>query len=464
MSVSTKIDLHKHALWPGDLFSATITLGSHDQSQPTSPLPTSLHHSFQDSKPSSPTASETQGTMQSLASPLSPESEDGGMRISWVAAQIVGIYRVQRNVVNHKSLPTTHTRSSSFGSANAQSMMTMRPSAAKIKTALPNIYDELSDDSRCIFVSPPVVFAADFAIGAGNSKTFTLNSRLPPHLPPSFKGLSLKISYHLTVGVQQATEKVRLTNVPFRVLPGVQPCTPFPRELKDYDFKMVSSTEKQQQQLGDLSSFQATKESRRAKATEEEIRRNLRKNRFPTLYSIGHAQGALARCTLAKEHYRIGEAVQGCLDFSESKLSCIQLTIDLAMEESVNPEHILPGRTKPLRTVVASKSDLVLHAQQSSFSFVIPATACPAFTSDLVTLRWLLRITFYVAADAPTVAQFQSRPDQILPQLPDAKLEAVEWELPMHVYGCRDTAEGWVYMQRHRSLGGVASDENWART
>ncbi|KDE09521.1 hypothetical protein MVLG_00419 [Microbotryum lychnidis-dioicae p1A1 Lamole] len=53
------------------------------------------------------------------------------------------------------------------------------------------------------FSSPPSILGVDLVLEPGESKSYTFSIRIPADLPPSFRGKSIKFSYHLVVGTNR---------------------------------------------------------------------------------------------------------------------------------------------------------------------------------------------------------------------------------------------------------------------
>ncbi|THH12849.1 hypothetical protein EW146_g7308 [Bondarzewia mesenterica] len=55
-----------------------------------------------------------------------------------------------------------------------------------------------------VFEVPPAMLAVDLSLGPGESRSYTYSVRLPAHLPPTYKGRSVRFSYQLSVGTCRA--------------------------------------------------------------------------------------------------------------------------------------------------------------------------------------------------------------------------------------------------------------------
>lgn len=88
-------------------------------------------------------------------------------------------------------------------------------------------------DSRSVplLSTPKSILFVDLQLAPGESRSYTYSFTLPRGLPPSHKGKSIKISYHLVLGTQRANtpngqQSVRHVKIPFRVLSSVNGTSP----------------------------------------------------------------------------------------------------------------------------------------------------------------------------------------------------------------------------------------------
>ncbi|KAJ6495574.1 Rgp1-domain-containing protein [Mycena vitilis] len=68
---------------------------------------------------------------------------------------------------------------------------------------------------------PPEMLAVDLALAPGESRSYTYTLLLPAHLPPTFKGRTLRFSYELVVGACRASGGSSVMKVPIRVYNNV---------------------------------------------------------------------------------------------------------------------------------------------------------------------------------------------------------------------------------------------------
>ena len=76
-----------------------------------------------------------------------------------------------------------------------------------------------------LITTPQSILFVDLKLAPGESRSYTYSFTMPRGLPPSHKGRSIKVNYHLTIGTQRAgstkDQQVRHVDVPFRVFGSV---------------------------------------------------------------------------------------------------------------------------------------------------------------------------------------------------------------------------------------------------
>jgi hypothetical protein len=76
-----------------------------------------------------------------------------------------------------------------------------------------------------LITTPQSILFVDLKLAPGESRSYTYSFTMPRGLPPSHKGRSMKVAYHLTIGTQRAgstkDQQVKQVDVPFRVFGSV---------------------------------------------------------------------------------------------------------------------------------------------------------------------------------------------------------------------------------------------------
>ncbi|KAH9177078.1 Rgp1-domain-containing protein [Lactarius sanguifluus] len=78
------------------------------------------------------------------------------------------------------------------------------------------------DQPMSVFEVPPAMLAVDLSLGPGEERSYVYTVTLPPNLPPTYRGRSLRFSYNLSVGACRATagsptSQSRVMKVPIRI-------------------------------------------------------------------------------------------------------------------------------------------------------------------------------------------------------------------------------------------------------
>jgi hypothetical protein len=81
-----------------------------------------------------------------------------------------------------------------------------------------------------LITTPQSILFVDLQLAPGESRSYTYSFTLPRGLPPSHKGRSIKVAYHLTIGTQRPgsarDQQVKQVDVPFRVFGSVNSMHP----------------------------------------------------------------------------------------------------------------------------------------------------------------------------------------------------------------------------------------------
>lgn len=76
-----------------------------------------------------------------------------------------------------------------------------------------------------LITTPQSILFVDLQLAPGESRSYTYSFTLPRGLPPTHKGRSMKVAYHLTIGTQRPgssrDQQVKQVDIPFRVFGSV---------------------------------------------------------------------------------------------------------------------------------------------------------------------------------------------------------------------------------------------------
>ncbi|KAM3910336.1 RAB6A-GEF complex partner protein 2 isoform 1-T2 [Leptodactylus fuscus] len=264
---------------------------------------------------------------------------------------------------------------------------------------------------QCILSTPPKILFCDLRLDPGETKSYSYSETLPLTAPPSFRGQSVKYVYKLTIGCQRVNCPIQLLRLPFRVLllnalQGFQP-------LHEDDFAPSNPF---------LDDDDICKKDSRLLDSAVEILMSITSRRTLHQYNISNARGRVGTFCIFKTVYKIGEDVIGTFNFTEGEIPCLQYSVSLQTEESVQEEY-RRSRAQPLSiSTHAQHHESCLHTACSHFSLPVPLSSCPGFSTNIVSLKWRLHFEF-VTAREPVEA----------PTVPENQVEIITWTGAEHI-------------------------------
>ncbi|KAJ4356102.1 Golgi membrane exchange factor (Ric1p-Rgp1p) subunit [Didymosphaeria variabile] len=307
-----------------------------------------------------------------------------------------------------------------------------------------------------LITTPQSILFVDLQLAPGESRSYTYSFTLPRGLPPTHKGRSMKVVYHLTIGTQRPgsarDQQVKHVEIPFRVFgsvnsrgeilghdlmspyiilrdqartcavnpdstsssPSKKPSTRTNQdtanftEFLDYVDNLLDRP-RQNSSMGLLSPTE-TIPGRSSSLLDEPhtmkesidlviLRSNLTgtTNQSANRFEIARSGRRVAVIMLARPAYRLGETVSAVIDFTNADIPCYSLHVSLETSEKVDPAIALRSNAsihRVTRKVHASFSENALFAQRLSFSPTIPPSATPDFITSGVSLEWKIRVEF----------------------------------------------------------------------
>ncbi|CAI9585791.1 unnamed protein product [Staurois parvus] len=277
---------------------------------------------------------------------------------------------------------------------------------------------------QCILSTPPKILFCDLRLDPGETKSYSYSETLPLSAPPSFRGQSVKYVYKLTIGCQRVNCPIQLLRVPFRVLllyalQGFQPS--------------------QEDEVAPSNPFleedEMSKKDSRLLDSAVEILMAVTSRRTLHQYNISNTRGRVGTFCIFKTVYKIGEDVIGTFNFSDGEIPCLQYSVSLQTEESVQEEY-RRSRGQPVSiSTHAQHHESCLHTASSNFGLPVPLSSCPGFSTNIVSLKWRLHFEFVTArepVEAPTVPENQS---EIITWTgaEHIDVDTFSWDLPIKV-------------------------------
>lgn len=101
------------------------------------------------------------------------------------------------------------------------------------------------------------------------------------------------------------------------------------------------------------------------------------------VYNISNSRGRVARLTLFKNHFKLGEDILGTMDFDHTDIPCVQFTVTLQSEEILNSSYRRKSGQLANITAYTKQAEFCLSTSQSYLSLSIPLSCTPSFSMDL---------------------------------------------------------------------------------
>lgn len=91
----------------------------------------------------------------------------------------------------------------------------------------------------------------------------------------------------------------------------------------------------------------------------------------------------MCRFTLFKNNFKLGEDILGIIDFDPSDVPCVQFTVTLQSEETLNPLYRRKSTQLSNITSYTKQCELSPSTSQTYISLAIPLSCTPTFSMDL---------------------------------------------------------------------------------
>ena len=147
-----------------------------------------------------------------------------------------------------------------------------------------------------------------------------------------------------------------------------------------------------------------------------------------TTFQIQRGGDKVAKVTLNRSCFRLGETVTGSVDFEGSELACYAVNAYLESAETVDTTIALRSVAsihRVTRRTHAQSSHDTTWAHKITFGLAIPPTATPDFVTTGVSLEWKVRLEF-VAGDARRA----TRDEELLEEYDADDRGVVLWAVP----------------------------------
>nr|ACO11530.1 Retrograde Golgi transport protein RGP1 homolog [Caligus rogercresseyi] len=280
----------------------------------------------------------------------------------------------------------------------------------------------LDSGSRDVYASSPFILLADMILEPQDSKVFFFEEKIPHKsnsLPPSYLGHRIKYSYKLIVGTQRVNSSIKMVKIPFRVIQSLSDGSRRALKAREANNKLIVSTK---------SPFLPVppEESQEADDDEEEdaFSTYMEGSKIFHHYEIARQTGKLAKLSLFKNAYRIGEEVMGTFEFYDSGIRCVEYSVSLMSEE------ILEKKGRKL-SCHAKCHDVTLGFQFSNLALQIPLHVPPTFHTETCELKWYLHFVFVISSKIPFQKSASPKEDDEWNGPKGLEVETMVWDLPI---------------------------------
>ncbi len=287
--------------------------------------------------------------------------------------------------------------------------------------------------------SSPKLLFCELTLNAANpSKSFNYAEKLPTDgIPPSYRGKAVKFNYNLLVGAQILNAQVQVVKVPFRVLSNNESLFSALRPL-NASKKPVEEDDEEALSIANPFSTGGNVSGR-----------HLMSDSLPPptphevggLFDIAVSSGRIAKLSLAKRSFKMGEEIVACLQFKDAVVQCVQYSAGLVAEEDVKG-------VKKSRLKVAKSHDFVLGYEESCLRLEIPLHATPSFSTSSCSLSWHLHFEFVVVPKEKSSALSslemcnEDGCEWNAPQ--KVAVQTLEWNLPIRIHGADPAHVEWI--------------------
>ncbi|KAJ8874265.1 hypothetical protein PR048_025108 [Dryococelus australis] len=271
-----------------------------------------------------------------------------------------------------------------------------------------------------VLSTKPKILFCDLRLSTGETKSYMYTEVLPSEAPPSYRGQAVKYSYKITIGTQRVNSLIKLLRVPLRVLvvsgfadaslcgdsEDLAPSNPFlEMQHKETPFDLAVQT-----------------------------LQNMTAKRSPNFYNVTNSGGKVARFCLFKQAYKLGEDIVGTFDFSDATVSCVQVLVILQSEEEIAPGCKRWAKQAPAVVSYNRFHEVCYSLKHTQLILPIPLHITPAFSTDLVMLKWRLHFEFVTSGGNEALPVPEADANGNVWQGPAAlNIETMVWNLPIKI-------------------------------
>ncbi|KAJ3171320.1 hypothetical protein HK101_011265 [Irineochytrium annulatum] len=376
------------------------------------------------------------------SSPARAAADPRQQTLAWGFAQMMGLVTVDTAYVRTNALEPLKARAMyNVGGAGAGGGGSMGASGLGLEAS-----GKPGEKSYPLYNTPPSILFYDLALSPGESRSFRYSIDLPPSLPPTHRGKIIRFSYKLVVGIQRGGDPARRSQViqlPFRLFGRVEG----DGSKTKYEILSPVIVNREEAIVVPVESDAEEGEKKRSQDPigDDEEKLTLMQSLIlvcqrsgKVSFDICKNNEHVAKLTLQRAAYRLGETIIGILDFSKSAVPCFQVSAFLENFESVdNPFGLKPRAqlSKATRRVFAEQHRYVVNVTRTGISLPIPIGCTPDFMTTAVSLSWVLRLEFITGISSSLLTPGASDINFVhMSVLNHADVEAFDCLIPLKIF------------------------------
>ncbi|KAG0367080.1 hypothetical protein BGZ54_004425 [Gamsiella multidivaricata] len=253
---------------------------------------------------------------------------------------------------------------------------------------------------------------------------------LPADLPPSHRGKTIRFAYNLVLGVQRGSvhTPAKSVQLPFRLYNNISELGTRPvydlmspvilhkdtaisnvvgegrapekplensktarKQFEDYVDELLRNIKPSGEELGPAQARELTRRESDAYKDEEAVLSHT------SSYDICKNNVPVAKLSLIKTRFKLGENVYGIISFATREIPTYQISVTLETVEAIEPSYACRSAAQTVKLtkrVHAELHESCIDTMRTSFSLCIPPTATPEFKTSTLTLKWYIRVEF----------------------------------------------------------------------
>jgi len=273
---------------------------------------------------------------------------------------------------------------------------------------------------EAIYSSKPDIILCNWSVAKGGSETRQKTIKIPLGFPPTFKGHFVRYNWHVQIAVQRVDNPIQTFFLPLKVLNATVNIQ-FDPPVIDNPFLRNDIEQPSPLTLA-----------------LEQIEEKTSGSRRMSVYDVASEGNLFASVNVAAGPFKLGDVVQGCVEFpvaEEEKPTCIQMlvraeTVEENLYSEVNNVHFTAHSTVQFTTA---------FMKGCHFRVPLKLTATPTFTEQSVKLTWRLHFEFMI-----TKSPLLTTSGNIDRPVNSVEVQTLSLDHPVFVHSCNPLNVGLI--------------------